>query len=592
MYVPTIWPTPHQTRGCLRRLARRSFDSENIKMFFRQAFIYLKRSTFLHPVFTMGIHKNNVSTYLCTHGSSTSSYQVKVSLYAWRRIYNHISWQALFAGQAGLIIGLSLSSAAAEDTTVNGVSSESATEDTVTASVYGLQKIEDGSIISNSHTVKWRLFTDKGRSLFLEGKIEEAEKCFLSALEEAKEGFGKRDPHVASSLNNLAEVYRVRKTLSRAEPLYLEAIRILEEAFGEVDVRVGVALHNLGQFYLVQKNLDEARRCYEIKERVLGFEHTEYADTMYHLGTVLYLQGKEKDGEVLVQDSIRILEDGGLGQSGAYVRRMRHLSQMFLKSGRLHDVEGIQRKILHLLEILKGWTLETVIAAEQLALTLQALGNLLEAEELFERCLNARKNILPEEHIQVASNMLHLARTKILQFGQLMKNNLSEARVALENADILLEGAKRISRAKLDPLIEQRNIVNIRTPDDAEKNYRMALMILIQSLSAMGLIELSKLQIQKEMMQPLLNAASKSEHVLRECIAIYREKELWSLLKYQDVKEEYLSCLRRLISVLEECSSARRDQHGMTLKELMEEVKRIENDILDRRNLTTSLEVP
>lgn len=33
--------------------------------------------------------------------------------------------------------------------------------------------------------------------------MEEAEKFFLSALQEAKEGFGERDPHVASACNNL-----------------------------------------------------------------------------------------------------------------------------------------------------------------------------------------------------------------------------------------------------------------------------------------------------------------------------------------------------------------------------------------------------
>lgn len=39
--------------------------------------------------------------------------------------------------------------------------------------------------------------------VFNQGKLEEAEKLFLSALQEAKEGFGDRDPHVASAYNNL-----------------------------------------------------------------------------------------------------------------------------------------------------------------------------------------------------------------------------------------------------------------------------------------------------------------------------------------------------------------------------------------------------
>jgi hypothetical protein len=36
-----------------------------------------------------------------------------------------------------------------------------------------------------------------------QGRLDEAEKYFGRALEEAKKGFGDRDPHVASSCNNL-----------------------------------------------------------------------------------------------------------------------------------------------------------------------------------------------------------------------------------------------------------------------------------------------------------------------------------------------------------------------------------------------------
>lgn len=36
----------------------------------------------------------------------------------------------------------------------------------------GLRRIEDGSVISNAHTSKWRIFTDNGRELFLKARIE------------------------------------------------------------------------------------------------------------------------------------------------------------------------------------------------------------------------------------------------------------------------------------------------------------------------------------------------------------------------------------------------------------------------------------
>ncbi|XP_020690619.1 kinesin light chain 3 isoform X1 [Dendrobium catenatum] len=311
------------------------------------------------------------------------------------------SWQLilkiLLFGSTAISFGFSGNVVIAEDASASNLTINNDQGDDF---VTGLRRIEDGSVISNSHTIKWRIFTDNGRDLFLKGKLDEAEKYFQAALQEAKEGFGLRDSHVASSCNNLAEIYRTRKAFDKAEPLYLEAINILEESFGTNDIRVGATLHNLGQFYFLQRKVEQAQKCYEralkIEGRVLGFGHTDYANTMYHLGMVLYLQGKEKDSEALLRESIRILEENGLGETITCARRMRYLTQMLLKSERLVEAENLQRKILHVLEISKGWNfLETIVAAEGLAMTLQSLERLEESQELLERCVDARRNILP-----------------------------------------------------------------------------------------------------------------------------------------------------------------------------------------------------
>lgn len=104
----------------------------------------------------------------------------------------------LLSGQAAIIIGIQVSPALAEDNSIYTNSGN-----TSGIEMNGLRRIEDGSVVSNIHTSKWRVFTDNARDYFLQGKLDEAEKLFLSALQEAKEGFGERDPHVASACNNL-----------------------------------------------------------------------------------------------------------------------------------------------------------------------------------------------------------------------------------------------------------------------------------------------------------------------------------------------------------------------------------------------------
>ncbi|XP_057785030.1 uncharacterized protein LOC131002580 [Salvia miltiorrhiza] len=121
-----------------------------------------------------------------------------------------LQWLFL-SGQAAFIVGACSSPSMAEDV------STSSKNDTSKDDFSGLRKVEDGSVISNEHTSKWRVFTDNGRDYFSKGNIDQAERFFLSALHEAKEGFGERDPHVASACNNLAELYRVTKDFDKAD---------------------------------------------------------------------------------------------------------------------------------------------------------------------------------------------------------------------------------------------------------------------------------------------------------------------------------------------------------------------------------------
>uniref|UniRef100_A0A2P2L011 Uncharacterized protein n=1 Tax=Rhizophora mucronata TaxID=61149 RepID=A0A2P2L011_RHIMU len=431
---------------------------------------------------------------------------------------------AIIAAQVAIILGINENLVSA-DATIEGISSSE--NDSEETSIAGLRKIEDGSVVSNIHTSKWRVFTDKAREFFLQGKLAEAEKLFFSAIQEAKEGFGERDPHVASACNNLAELYRVKKELDKAEPLYLEAIDILEEAFGPEDVRVGAALHNFGQFYLFQRKLEDARKCYEralkIKGRVLGYNNPDYADTMYHLGTVLYLLGKEKDAEVLIWESIRILEENGLEESVTSLRRLRYLAQIYLKSNNLAEAENVQRKILHIMELSKGWnSLETVIAAEGLALTLLSIGNLKESEELLERCLEARKTLLPEDHIQITANMLELARVAMLKSNRLQKMNIAAAIVELDKAKDLLHNSIRIAQKILNKVRKQLgNKKKNGASSGTVKQGHTALIILLQSLDVLGDMEMTKRKLNQSMGKHLLT--EETEKALFQCISTYKE---------------------------------------------------------------------
>ncbi|KAK9904617.1 hypothetical protein M0R45_000578 [Rubus argutus] len=527
-----------------------------------------------------------LSETLAASSSSSSSFSSTAPVSCGRSKFSYQHWRInrdprlwfFLSGNAAIILAINSNTVLAKDASLES-SPENESHEMEGADAMQLRKIEDGSVKSNIHTSKWRVFTDKGRELFLQGKLEEAEKLFISALEEAKEGFEKGDPHVASASNNLAELYRVNKLYNKAEPLYLEAISILEESFGPEDIRVGSAFHNLGQFYIAQRKLDEARICYEIKRCVLGLNHTDYADTMYHLGMVLHLQGKEKDSEALVQDSIRILEDAGQGESIMCFKRMRYLAQIYLKSNRFEEAEKIQRKILHIMELTKGWNaLDTVITAEGLALILQSTGSLKEAEELLERCLEARKALLPQDHIQIGANLLHIARVAMLNFDQVRNIDYPEAISELDKAKDALHESIRIARCSLDKLMKQnRKIRSYGASGEVGNNGRLPLVILLQASDALGHLEITKKQLQGSK-QSEHSSNIEAENALHKCISAYKEFVTErSIPESPEINAEYLKCLKHLLSLNSDSTSKRKQQSaGVNFQDLREEIKRLE----------------
>ncbi|MCP4307664.1 MAG: tetratricopeptide repeat protein, partial [bacterium] len=65
-----------------------------------------------------------------------------------------------------------------------------------------------------------------------QGRYDEAEPLYRRALAILEKVLGAEHPAVATSLNNLAELYRDQGRYDEAEPLYRRALAILEKGLG------------------------------------------------------------------------------------------------------------------------------------------------------------------------------------------------------------------------------------------------------------------------------------------------------------------------------------------------------------------------
>ncbi|MCH6577531.1 MAG: tetratricopeptide repeat protein, partial [Proteobacteria bacterium] len=124
----------------------------------------------------------------------------------------------------------------------------------------------------------WQSHMDAGVQAYQQGNYPEAEKQLVGALKEAEE-FGPQDPRLATSLNNLAELYRAQGRYAEAEPLYKRALAIDEKALGPEHPDVATNLNNLAALYDDQGRYAEAeplhKRALAIYEKALGPEHPD-----------------------------------------------------------------------------------------------------------------------------------------------------------------------------------------------------------------------------------------------------------------------------------------------------------------------------
>ena len=141
----------------------------------------------------------------------------------------------------------------------------------------------------------------QGETLFAEGKIEEAEKCFLDLLDQ--------NPEDAEALNNLGVIHHTRGNVQEAEGYFLKAVEAKEDYLD--------TLLNLADLYQNAKRWEEGalhlEKCIAIDDQdpniynQLGMVYLEMGDSQ-RAREVLAKSLKLDPGQEIVRQSLSALE--------------------------------------------------------------------------------------------------------------------------------------------------------------------------------------------------------------------------------------------------------------------------------------------
>ena len=118
--------------------------------------------------------------------------------------------------------------------------------------------------VACSQDTPWETYNEAGQKAYEQGHYTEAEKPWVAALKEA-EKFGPQDPRLATSLNNLAELYGARGKYAQADPLHKRALAIREKALGPDHPDVATSLNALADIESRRRDEDQARKVGKVR---------------------------------------------------------------------------------------------------------------------------------------------------------------------------------------------------------------------------------------------------------------------------------------------------------------------------------------
>jgi tetratricopeptide (TPR) repeat protein len=237
----------------------------------------------------------------------------------------------------------------------------------------------------------------------------------LLARREAVPDDASAAPDWANLLNRAFEYLMWRAAFSQASPLIQDALAIREKVLGPEHPDTAESLTGLAAVLQAQGDRAAARPLFEralaINEKALGPEHPHTATSLGNLASLLSRQGDLARARPLLERALAICE-GALGPEHP------HTATKLLNLGCLLQQQGDFARALPLLE--RGLAIlekalgpdhpDTAASLDSLALLLRDQGDFAGARPLFERALAIFEKTLGPEHPNTAESLNNLAR--------------------------------------------------------------------------------------------------------------------------------------------------------------------------------------
>jgi tetratricopeptide (TPR) repeat protein len=235
-----------------------------------------------------------------------------------------------------------------------------------------------------------RLMNQLGALFNTKALHAEAEPLMRRTLAIDEKRFGPDHPHVATRLNNLAQLLLATNRLVEAEPLMRRALAIGEQSFGPDHPSVAIRLNNLAQLLQKTNRSAEAeplmRRALAMGEQSFGPDHPIVAIRVTNLALLLQATSRLVEAEPLLRRAVAIDEKSFGPDHPEVATDLNNLAVLLKVTNRLVEAEPLMCRALAIDEKSFGPDHPDVGRdLNNLALLLQDTGRPVEAEPLLRR---------------------------------------------------------------------------------------------------------------------------------------------------------------------------------------------------------------
>ena len=243
-----------------------------------------------------------------------------------------------------------------------------------------------GIILFSSFSLKaqsWKEVNDSLLYYYNNNDFNNAAIVGEKALTIAQKEFGELHADFATSLNNLASVYKKLSQYEKAELLFKKAVNIRKSVLGEDHPEYANSLSDLGSLYRKIKDYKKAEPCFlqlaDYFAKKGGTQSLDYALQLNYLGIIYAAMDSAKKAESFYQTSIAIIRNNNTDEN-LFESVLYNLSNLYFQQNKYELAEPLFIELVSLQQKLYGANNEDYITCiENLAFT-------------YRKNINANKN--------------------------------------------------------------------------------------------------------------------------------------------------------------------------------------------------------